>query len=367
MDNVPAFSPADFVASVNQTFEYAYPSVAIVGELAHFKVSKGKWVYFDLKDDTASVKFFGSVYQLPGPLEDGMVVRVSGMPRLSPLYGFSVSFQNIVPVGEGSLKRAADLLKQKLTKEGLFDTSRKRLLPHPPRRIGLVTSAESAAYEDFLKILNARWGDIEVIHANVGVQGEAAIQEVAAAIERLNHTRDIEVIVVTRGGGGADDLAVFSTEPVTRAVAASRVPTLVAIGHEMDVSLAELAADVRASTPSNAAELLVPDRRHIHRQLHEERALFAGLLHDIHVAATRQLGDDRQDMYDRTMRLLTHAVDSTADAQTLLNALNPTHALKRGYAVLRSNGQTITSVGQVVPGDIIEARVSDGSFRVEVQ
>jgi exodeoxyribonuclease VII large subunit len=139
-------SVSDFVALLNQTLETAYPYVTISGELANFRVSKNRWVYFDLKDEQASVHFFGTVYQMPGPLEDGMLVQVSGNPRLHPLYGFSVTVRSLRPVGEGAIKRAAELLQLKLQAEGLFDPSRKRALPYPPTRIGLVASKESAAY-----------------------------------------------------------------------------------------------------------------------------------------------------------------------------------------------------------------------------
>ena len=128
---------------MNQTLEYAYPNVVIVGELANFKVSKNKWIYFDLKDEFASVRFFGTVYVLPGPLEDGMLMEVRGNPRLHPQFGFSVNVQSMRPVGKGSIKKAANLLEAKLRSEGLFDESRKRLLPHPPQTIGLITSKES--------------------------------------------------------------------------------------------------------------------------------------------------------------------------------------------------------------------------------
>ena len=253
---------SEFVAVLNQTLEFAYPNVTVSGELANFRVSKNRWVYFDLKDEESSVKFFGTIYQLPGPLEDGMMLAVSGMPRLHPLYGFSVNVVSIRPVGEGSIKKAAKLLEAKLAGEGLFDLERKRPLPYPPTHIGLITSAESAAYRDFVKVLGARWGGIKISLIDVQVQGEVSPAQLVAAIEQFNQAAEPpEVLVVTRGGGSAEDLQAFSTEQVTRAVAASRIPTLVAIGHEVDISLAELAADQRASTPSNAAELLVPDRR----------------------------------------------------------------------------------------------------------
>src|SRR5581483_12363015 len=151
------FTPADFIAALNQTLEFAYPSVVIEGELSNFRVSKNRWVYFDLKDELASVPLFGTVYSLPGPLEDGLTIRVVGMPRMHPRFGFSVNFQSILPVGEGSLKKAADLLLQKLSAEGLFEPERKRPLPQIPETIGLVTAAGSAAAADFEKILNERW------------------------------------------------------------------------------------------------------------------------------------------------------------------------------------------------------------------
>ena len=140
------YSPTDFVAVINQTLEYAYPRVTIEGELANFRVSKNRWVYFDLKDENANVSFFGTIYQLPGPLEDGLMVRAIGLPRLHPRFGFSVTLESLVPVGEGALKKASDLLHKKLEKEGLFAPERKRSLPLTPQRIGLITAAKSAAY-----------------------------------------------------------------------------------------------------------------------------------------------------------------------------------------------------------------------------
>ena len=204
--NELVLSVSEFVAVLNQTLEYAYPNVVVTGELANFRVSKNRWVYFDLKDDEASVKFFGTVYQLPGPLENGMMLAVSGMPRLHPLYGFSVTVVSIKPVGEGSIKKAAELLQAKLTKEGLFDPERKRPLPYPPTHIGLITSAESAAYRDFIKVLGARWGGIHISLIDVQAQGEAAPAQLVAAIEQFNQIAEPpEVLVITRGGGSAEE------------------------------------------------------------------------------------------------------------------------------------------------------------------
>src|SRR5665213_1728930 len=185
-DQTLELSVGEFVALLNQTLDYAYPNIVLTGELANLRVSKNRWVYFDLKDELATVKFFGTVYQLPGPLEDGMLLKVRGNPRLHPLYGFSVNVQSIQPAGEGTIRRAAELLQAKLAAEGLFDEARKRALPYPPARIGLVASRQSAAYADFVKILQARWQGIAIELIDVQVQGEVAPRQIVGAIEQFN-------------------------------------------------------------------------------------------------------------------------------------------------------------------------------------
>jgi exodeoxyribonuclease VII large subunit len=363
----PAFSVSEFVAVLNQTLEYAYPSVTISGELANFKVSKGRWVYFDLKDEGASVRFFGTVYMLPGPLEDGMMVSVRGVPRLHPQYGFSVSVQAIQPVGEGSIKKAAALLEAKLAAEGLFDVERKRALPYPPRRIGLVTSSESAAYRDFMKVIDARWGGVEITLVDVQVQGEAAVAQIVTAVGQLNALADPpEVLVVTRGGGSAEDLAAFSTEQVTRAVAASRIPTLVAIGHEVDVSLAELAADQRASTPSNAAELLVPDRRAMLETLAGHRQRLSHFIERQVVDARAELALAAETLHGSVTQLISQALAELKLKRQLLDAYNPQAALARGYALIRKNGRLVSGIRTLRSGDILEVTVSDGRITAAV-
>ena len=369
MDERLVFGVSDFVAYLNQTLEIAYPYVTIEGELANFRVSKNRWVYFDLKDDDSSVKFFGTVYALPGPLEEGMVVRVSGNPRLHNLYGFSVNVQTITPVGEGTLRRAADLLAAKLQAEGLFAPERKRALPYPPQRLALITAGESAAYADFLKILNARWRGLEVDHYDVQVQGEPAVGQIVAAIAAANAAAQVpDVLVITRGGGSADDLAAFSTEQVTRAVAASRVPTLVAIGHEVDVSLAELAADQRASTPSNAAELLTPDRGVVLRQLEELRNDLGRGLTRLVATFKDWLISERREL-DRGLQTAYQTAQSRLEiARRLLSAYDPTTALRRGYAIIReTNGEIIKRTMHLQPGQVVELTLSDGTATATIE
>lgn len=361
-------SPSDFVALFNQTLEYAFPSVVIEGELSNFRVSKNRWVYFDLKDENASIKFFGTVYNLPGPLEDGMTLRVTGSPRLHQLYGFSVTVQTIALAGEGTIKKAFDLLFKKLTLEGLFDEGRKRSLPYPPQRIGLITSGESAAYADFIKIMNARFRGINIEHADVQVQGEPAVGQVVRALEHFNALGEPpEVLVLIRGGGSADDLQVFNTEAVARAVAASRIPTMVAIGHEVDTCLAELAADVRGSTPSNAAELLVPDRVQLLHGLNALRAEMGRLLSAPLHSGKKDLKLQSEILKESMKHVIKHKREELSGSVMLLELLNPRNILKRGYAVVRHGNDVVRTVSQASSGQVLDVLVADGNFKAKVQ
>lgn len=361
------FSPSDFVTVFNQTLEYAYPQVVIEGELANFRVNRNKWVYFDLKDEAAKVQFFGNVYALPGPLEDGLTIRVVGQPRLHAQFGFSVNFVSVMPVGEGSINKAAKLLETKLTREGLFDPDRKRFLPYPPSYIGLVASKESAAYADFIKITNERWGRLKIDHIDVQVQGEQAVTDIVKALDYLNQLpKPPEVIVITRGGGSADDLAAFSSEQVTRAVAASRVPTLVAVGHETDVSLAELAADKRASTPSNAAEILVPDKREQQKGLQQSANHLDELFKRSVGLVTEQLATRKEQLNKSVFDLINKQRSQLTNNQRLLGALDPMAALRRGYAVVRQAGRAVTDGSGLKPKDELSITFYKGGADVTV-
>lgn len=357
------WSVSDFVDIFNQTLEFAYPSVIIVGELANFKISKNRWVYFDLKDEFATVKFFGTVYQLPGPLEEGMLLQVRGSPRLHKQFGFSVNVLSMQPVGEGSIKKAAQLLEAKLRSEGLFEEARKRPMPYPPATIGLIASSESAAYHDFIKVLNGRWRGIEINLADVQVQGEAAPSQIIEAIEYFGqHSSPPEILVITRGGGSPEDLSAFSTEQVTRAVAASRIPTLVAIGHEIDISLAELAADKRASTPSNAAEMLVPDIKHEQLRLEQTKTNMAQIIERVVVLQKENLQAFAKELEKSLADIFTQSREKLAVQSDMLTAFYPKAILRRGYAIMRSKGQLVRSGKQLYIGDKIQVELIDAEI-----
>lgn len=352
-------SVSDFIALTNQTLEYAYPSVAIEGEVASFKVNQGKWVFFDLKDAQGSVGCFMSLYQLRVPLQDGMKVIVSASPKLTQWGKFSLTVRAVRPVGEGAIKKSFELLKAKLDAEGLFAPERKRLLPPMPQHVGVISSTQAAGYADFVKIINDRWGGMRVDVAHVQVQGEAAADQIIQAIKYFNEQAELpEVLVIIRGGGSADDLAVFNDELLVREIAASRVPTLVGVGHEVDTTLADLAADVRAATPSNAAQLLVPDRVAIATGVRARLSLVLPRLD--HAVETR-----RTYMYDR----LAHAISRINAGQELseqrlaamrrtLTGYDPQRVLARGYALVR---------GEVAQGNNIEIEREYDVITAEVQ
>lgn len=350
----PTFTVSQLISVINQTLEYAYPSVIVEGEVASFKVSKDKYIFFDIKDDEGAIGCFMMIYQLRIPLEDGMRVRLIAQPRLTAWGKFSLTVREVLPVGEGTIKRAFEMLKAKLEGEGLFDPERKRSLPPIPRTVGLIASVESAGYADFLKITNHRWSGLDVQVADVQVQGVGASNQIISAIEYFNQQADLpDVLVIVRGGGSAEDLAVFNEEPLVRAVASSRVPTLVGVGHETDTSLADLAADVRAATPSNAAQILVPDQKELLRDIgHKEKHLLQQIdvrLQDI----KRQLSDAAGKMIERMGHAAGEYQQNVRRAALVLRQLDPRVVLKRGYALVRdAEGLLVKGSAEgIKPGD----------------
>jgi exodeoxyribonuclease VII large subunit len=351
-------SVSDFIATVNQTLEYAYPSIEVEGEIASFKVNQGKFVFFDLKDVGGSVGCFMMVWQLRVPIEDGMKVIVTASPKLTPWGKFSLTVRAIRPSGEGSLKKSFELLRAKLDKEGLFAPERKRQLPALPARIAVISSTQAAGYADFIKILNDRWGGLEVAVAHVQVQGADAPDQMISALKYFNSQEILpEVIVIIRGGGSADDLSSFNDELLVREIATSRIPTLVGVGHEVDVSLADLAADVRAATPSNAAQILVPDKNEIIRSV---QASVSALL----PRTERAIDQARDEISGQLERGLTaigmHLARRTDQLSSLMQVLaeyDPRRVLARGYALVR---------GDIAVGHTIEIEKKDILITAEV-
>lgn len=354
----PTFSVSDFLASVNQTLEYAYPTVAVVGEVASFKVNQGKYVFFDLKDESGSVGCFMTVWQLRTPIEDGMKIVVTANPKLTPWGKFSLTVQSLRPQGEGALKKSFELLKKKLEGEGLFDLARKRTLPSMPRRVAVISSTQAAGYADFITILDERWGGLEIEVAHTQVQGETAADQMIRAVRYFNEQAELaDVLVLIRGGGSADDLAAYNDEQLVREIAASRIPTLVGVGHEVDVSLADMVADVRAATPSNAAQLLVPDKRDF---INSSWSIVRQIAHLSERVIDQYVVDDRARLaaaLERTSRYVLEQLEGLRHTTMTLKAYDPRAVLERGYALLR---------GDPTPGRQITVETSTKLIRAEV-
>ncbi len=382
-------SVAEYLKLVNDTLRLI-PSdqVVIEGEVSDFRVAQGKWVSFDLKDETAQavLKCFMTTWQLKVVIEDGMRVQVKGIPNVYERFGtFKLNVETVEPVGEGALRRSYELLKKKLEAEGLFDVSRKRELPRFPQRIGLITSRDAAAYGDFLRILNNRWGGVKVMHAHVHVQGREAVGEIVNAFGYFNTLDDRpDVLVLTRGGGGLEDLHAFNDEQVARAMYASKIPVVVAVGHERDESLADFVADVRASTPSNAAERVVPSRtdvlyemenlaQHMEAQLQnalQDRAFIleraTNLIGFILERKKQCLQQLKEGILLRTVTWLPRVRENLESFERMLRQVDPKRVLARGYSLVTVGGHVVRDASTLEAGSQITVHFNAGSADARV-
>ena len=351
------FTVSEFIEQCNCSLTTDYENILIEGEVASFKVNQGKWVFFDLKEDDTSLNCFLPLSQLTVGIKDGMKVQVQATPKLTNWGRFSLTVRKIMPKGEGSIKKSFELLKKKLAAEGLFDLARKRPLPASLQQIAVISSTGAAGYADFIKILNERWGGLKVYVAHTQVQGIGAPEQMIRALNYINQHLEVDVIALIRGGGSADDLAVYNDENLVRAIASSRTPTITGIGHEVDQSLADLAADLRASTPSNAAEYLTPDRQaemiKLRNQLRSLRELTLREIANRRAQGRRQLEEVKQKMLSAVELSLNHLHQE----QKMIAELNPGKVLERGYAMVR---------GEVKVGNELEIERIHDQIRVKV-
>lgn len=372
---------SEFHALVNQTLQYAYPEVTIEAEVSSYKVNQGKWVFFDLKDSETTISCFMPIYQLKTVIEDGMLVRVRAYPNITKWGKFSLTIRSIELSGEGSVQKAFEALRRQFEQEGLFALERKRSLPQYPQHIGLITSAEAAAYADFNKILNDRWGGMIIDHAQVQVQGADAPQQIVSAIQYFNNqSTHFDCLVIIRGGGSAEDLQAFNSEDVVRAIYASKIPTLIGIGHETDTCLSELVADVRAATPTDAARLLVPDKQAIISSLSDTVLQNGNYLLEQVLRLQSELSEFQQiyrqfinTSLQKVSQLSTQISNSlkTLIRQRrlhilhqleLIETLDPSKVLARGYAIVRVNGKTLRDPSLVEDDDLLMIQLAKGKL-----
>ena len=361
-----AISIAELNARARGIIEGSFDRLWVVGEISNWRASATGHRYFTLRDEKAelrSVMFQGDARRLPAEPEDGMEVVAFGQVTLyEPRGSFEFIVRALEGKGRDGLWRVAfEKLKQKLEQEGLLDAERKRRLPAIPARVAVVTSLTGAALRDVMTVIRRRAPWTHLLLCDCRVQGEGAAEHIGRALRAVSRRADVDVIILTRGGGSVEDLWSFNEEIVARAIAASPVPVVSAVGHETDVTIADLVADVRAPTPSAAAELVVPDREQIRSRIRR--------LKDRLVDSLRRRTDRGVDTSKRLEAQLLRAVDSRLErwAERIarqadrLDALSPLGTLRRGYAVpLGSKGEVLRRLAMFRSGSSFRLRVVDG-------
>ena len=368
-------------------------NVFVRGEISNFKLYSSGHAYFTLKDDAGQLKsvmfrsYFSRLAFLP---EDGMRVIAHGRVSVYESSGqYQLYVDDLQPDGAGSLAMRFEQLKRKLAAEGLFDESRKRPLPPMPRRIGVITSPSGAAVHDIINVLGRRFPAAEMILYPSEVQGAQAPAQLISGVEFFSMTGLVDVIILGRGGGSAEDLWAFNDEYLARAVASCSVPVISAVGHESDFTICDFVADRRAPTPSAAAEIAVPDMGEILRGLAslrtglqtsmkklilQERRMLNQFTQSRVFARPEQMLDNFRMRLDEREANLGRAVgqtllqkkQSTARVAGKLEALNPLAVLSRGYATVSREGISVTSIEQINDNDTLDIRFADGSVRATV-
>lgn len=389
----PILTVSELTQAIKETLERdaRFRSVLVKGEISNFKHHTSGHMYFTLKDARSRLKcvmFRGHNQRLRFRPEDGLTVVAGGSLSVYEVAGeYQLYVEEMYPAGQGALYLAFEQLKAKLQAEGLFDPERKRPLPSLPRTVGIVTSPTGAAIRDMVSVLRRRYPNVNIVLAPAIVQGEAGPASVIRAIELLNRRDDVDVLIVGRGGGSLEELWTFNDEGVARAIAASRIPVISAVGHETDYTIADFVADRRAPTPSAAAEIAVPERVALTQAVSDQEGrLRVALIKRVRqlreslgyltrsAALTRPLDrvNQRRQQLDellyRAEMTIRHATEGRRRRLEALagklDGLSPLGTLARGYAICRiaSTGQVVTAASQVSPGERLKVRVREGEL-----
>ena len=402
-DAEPSFSfpRALTVTEVNEFIKQLFETIpqlrrlSVQGEISNFKnhYATGH-LYFTLKDDTSSIKavmFRERASRLKFVPENGMKVTVSGRISVYPRDGqYQIYCDTVEPLGIGSLWAAYEQLKKKLSAEGLFDASHKKPIPKFPASVGVITSATGAAVRDVINVTSRRWPIAKLTVYPSLVQGDGAVDDLISGLKRFNEKCDVDVIIIGRGGGSIEDLWAFNSEKLARAVFASKIPVISAVGHETDFTICDFVADVRAPTPSAAAEIAVPDAKELRQYID---ALYSRLvsaesskIDSLRVCLNRFSSsraltdpmafiDDKKlligKLYDRLCREIDVTLDGKkskiASLSGLLNSLSPLSVLSRGYGAVRGeDGKIVKSVKTVSVGEHINVKLGDGELLADV-
>ncbi len=384
----------DLTRLARGVLEGSFPSVIVEGEVSNFKrhMPSGH-LYFTLKDEEAQVRcvmWRSDAAKVRFEVGDGMKVIVKGRVSLyEPRGDFQLYAVTLMPAGQGALQLAFEQLMKKLEEEGLFAEDRKREIPEFPSRIGVVTSLEGAAVRDIISIINRRFPVVEVVIYPVKVQGEGASEEISRAIRDFNTLSNVDVLIVGRGGGSLEDLWAFNEEVVARSIFESAIPVISAVGHQVDFTIADFVADVRAATPSAAAEIVVPDGqeviagiksdvrnigRLVEQKIYGLTLELDKLSHHYALQQPSSLVDQKSQLVDElTRRLETenqHFMDATFQklkaVELHLNALSPSAVLRRGYAFVESNAGIVSSVGDIEAGENATIHLHDGTLESQI-
>lgn len=368
----------------------AFHCVYVSGEISNFTAHyRSGHYYMSIKDDKSVIKavmFRNQNMRLKFMPENGMKVLVKARLGVYERDGvYQLYIDDIQPQGAGALSVAYEQLKNKLQAKGLFDEERKKPIPKYPRKIGVITSPTGAAVRDIRDILSRRYPVAEIVFCGVTVQGENAAPEIISAIKKLNDENEVDVIIVGRGGGSIEDLWAFNNESLALAIADSHIPIISAVGHETDFTISDFVADLRAPTPSAAAELAVPDIRDLKNYLNKERAYLNSLMSSRLKAERMRLDSFRNRRSLKDMRYILDSEKERLDAlflqmqqsvkrslfaqrdrlgknAALLDSLSPLKILSRGYSVTRRQGELVKDVGQVKDGDKVSVTLSRGTL-----
>ena len=381
MSDQPVFSVSEFVQTLKVHLG-RLGEVVIEGEVTDFRgLSRETLVFFDIKDEGSRLRCFMLAHELNCDLADGLAVRVTGTPSVFVKNGgLHLRVSKIELVGQGALQQALEKTKKKLEAEGLFASERKRPIPEYPERIGLITSKDAAARTDVLRVLQNRWPLATIVFFPVGVQGAGAIASIVRALEQCQNY-ELDVLILTRGGGSLEDLQAFNSELVARAMFSCSVPIVCGVGHERDWTIADFVADVRAATPSNAAEIVSPDQRQIRtdvdmyvRTMDDGWRQAIGEWEDRLQHVWRDIASVLQGTWHKVVShqlRLEHAWElglerarvQLINAMKLVQSLSPIATLERGYSLTMKDGKVLKDAGAVGKGDRLQTRLKRGTLR----
>jgi exodeoxyribonuclease VII large subunit len=378
---------------VRNFLETTFNPVWVVGEMTSLTVASSGHVYFSLKDQTAIIRavvWKTTATKLRFAFKNGQEVLARGkMTVYAPRGDYQLVLDHLEAKGVGAHDLALRQLKEKLLKLGYFAPERKRSIPRYPSRVALVTSPTGAAIRDMLEILTRRWPLMEVWVCPVRVQGETAAEQIVAALRALNTQAGVDMAIVARGGGSKDDLAAFNDEGVAHAIFQSRIPIISAVGHEIDVTIADLVADLRAATPSEAAEKCTPNRLELLDYLDDRAHRLRALLRDQHDEAKKHLDllarrrvltdpldrvrheerrvDENSERLRRAMQVRVDAAQALCDGQSArLESLSPLNVLARGYSLTRRGDSVVRTLADAPVGTRVTIRVCDGTLDAQV-